>query len=32
MCGRYLISMEEEIIEMREIIREINRRYAADLN
>ncbi len=28
MCGRYLISMEEEIIEMREIIREINRRYA----
>lgn len=28
MCGRYLIAMEEEIMEMREIIREINRRYA----
>ena len=28
MCGRYLISVEEEIIEMREIIHEINRRYA----
>ena len=28
MCGRYLISTEEEILEMREIIHEINRRYA----
>ena len=28
MCGRYLIAMEEEIMEMREIIREISRRYA----
>ncbi len=28
MCGRYLIAMEEEIMEMREIIQEINRRYA----
>ena len=28
MCGRYLISTEEEILEMREIMREINRRYA----
>jgi putative SOS response-associated peptidase YedK len=28
MCGRYLIAMEEEIVEMREIIREISRRYA----
>ena len=27
-CGRYLISTEEEIIEVREIMREINRRYA----
>lgn len=28
MCGRYLISTEEEILEMREIMHEINRRYA----
>ena len=27
MCGRYQISMEEEIVEMREIFREINERY-----
>lgn len=27
MCGRYLVSTEDEIIEMREIIYEINERY-----
>ena len=27
MCGRYQVSMEEDIIEMREILTEINRRY-----
>lgn len=27
MCGRYLISQEEDILEMREILGEINRRY-----
>ncbi len=27
MCGRYQISMEEDILEMREILAEINRRY-----
>jgi putative SOS response-associated peptidase YedK len=27
MCGRYLIAMEDEIIEMREILDEINERY-----
>ena len=27
MCGRYLITMEEEIMEMREIMDEINERY-----
>lgn len=28
MCGRYYIADEEEILEMREIIREVNERYA----
>lgn len=28
MCGRYYIADEEEIIEMREILREVNQRYA----
>src|SRR5450756_1895017 len=28
MCGRYYIADEEEIIEMREILEKINKRYA----
>lgn len=28
MCGRYYVADEEEIIEMREIINEVNKRYA----
>ncbi len=31
MCGRYLVSMEDEIVEMREIFNEINERYKDSL-
>ncbi|NLN45441.1 MAG: SOS response-associated peptidase [Clostridiaceae bacterium] len=30
MCGRYSVMTEEDILEMREILEEINRRYAGD--
>ena len=30
MCGRYSVMTEEDILEMREIMEEINRRYAGD--
>ena len=29
-CGRYSVMTEEDILEMREILEEINRRYAGD--